>query len=214
MEPGTTIKQKKFGVQLLFHFGDDKLTRTLSDYSGENQFSVFYDAIDIDDISLLTVNKSQRFLRFLIIITIGLSFILASTKGNHLVADVCGVLIVGSFLALIIAHCLKLLTIKYTMLRIPNRTGTNTIQIIHDKNHDLILQEIKTRRIARMRKLYAGINFANDPNKEMQKFLWLRNNAIINELEYREAMEKLKAAQSLTLKQEPSITEDNKDYLN
>jgi hypothetical protein len=96
----------------------------------------------------------------------------------------------------------------------PARTPLSRIAVIHDKNHDIILQEIKTRWIVRLRKLHAAINLANDPNKEFQKFQWLKEHAVITDIEYMVAVTKIKAAQELSLGEKPKEASQNKNYLN
>jgi hypothetical protein len=97
---------------------------------------------------------------------------------------------------LFVARFMKLFAIKYTMLPMrpqPPGSGKQLIRIIDGKSHATILERIKTRWKARLKQLHGAINFSNDVNKEIAKFTWMKDHAIITEGEYSEAVGKLRA---------------------
>ncbi len=131
MENGTTIIQKKLGVKLTFLFDEDKLTRTIADYSGENQFSVFYETIDVENPSTLTVNNGRRYARLIVMLFIFLGIFFAIESVNKIVLDALILLDLFFIVLIVIGSFFKRFAIKYTVLQIPNKNGINTIRIIH-----------------------------------------------------------------------------------
>jgi hypothetical protein len=70
------------------------------------------------------------------------------------------------------------------------------IRIMEDKQHDIILGELKKYRIAHLRNLYGTINAANDPAKELLKFQWLKSNGVITEHEFNKAQLQIRNIQA------------------
>jgi hypothetical protein len=60
--------------------------------------------------------------------------------------------------------------------------------------------------------LNATVNPANDPNRELNKFKWLKDHAVISEIEYQDAIAKIKATHELRMAGNPP--QENKPYLN
>lgn len=201
MENGTTVIQKKAGVKMVFRFDEDKLVRTHADHTGENQFSVFYEAIDIENTSGITAKNTRVYRQVLVVLLVcfGACTMLSSAlKIDSYIVGFLTILFSAAIAGILIAIYFKPLSIKYTVLQIPGKTGVNTIRIIHDRNRDAILEEIKARWMGRLRKLHGAVNFNNDLNKEVQKFRWLKDHGVISDPEYREAIAKLeKVSQGL-----------------
>ena len=97
---------------------------------------------------------------------------------------------------LYVAKMLGVFAVKYTILPVsPMAPGVGgvPIRIMEAASHAAILDEIKTRWRGRLKQLHGGINFANDVEKEIAKFSWMKRHAIITEGEYREAVDMLRA---------------------
>jgi hypothetical protein len=200
-----TIIQRKLGKRLTFQFGPEKLTYTIQDYSGEKQFSVFYESIGVLDPSILKVNQTRRLffgLRILGLILIAAILYQASRNAQVPVP------LVGAFMILVLgtslANYLKLFTIKYTVLQLPAGTVHGPVRIINDKHHAKILAELQARWKARIKKLHAAVNFANDPAKETAKFTWLRDRGVLSETEYHEALARLQGHASMAEPRDPA----------
>lgn len=193
MENGTEIAQKKFGVRMAFRFEEDRLIRSHADHSGENRFSVPHSVIDVENPSTVTVNVARRYTRPIAIVAV-LAVIMMLATSHSIDARVFSILGWGLVIAFGVVNYFKLLSIKYTVLRIPSRAGTENIKIIHDGNHDRIYGEILARWRKYFKQLYDAVDHAADPNKELAKFRWLRDHAIITELEYQNAVPKIVSA--------------------
>lgn len=62
------------------------------------------------------------------------------------------------------------------------QTEQGSVFVIQDKRHDEIISELNIRRKKQLLQWYGEINFANDPQKEINKFRWLsEQNALSRE---------------------------------
>jgi len=182
------ITQSKFGRKTTFQFGDDKLAFTLSDQTGRAEWAVFYDAIDPENSSTVTVNAGQRYFPPVLILAV-LAMIAAGSFGAP--PMILGSLPLVIFIAIWALRYSKIISVGFTILPVAGRGAVNRVRIIRDKNHDRILQRIKTARIARIRRLHLAVNPAAHPADEAKKFRWLWDHGIIDEAEYRAAMGQL-----------------------
>lgn len=204
-----TITQRKFGTQLKFQFGTDRLTYTLQDYSGERQFSVPYEVIKVLEPSTLVVNNLRLMRMLLWIPVVIVVFAAVLPKGAQAVAGAMVLFAAALAIFLFIARRFKVFSIKYTLLGmapVPAGAGNQPIRIMHDVKHATILDAITARWKARLKRLYGTINLSNDLNKEIAKFSWLKEHAVITELEYHEALTELGAAGMGSKPQPPERT--------
>ncbi len=196
MAEAKTVTQRKFGTRLTFQFAADQMLYLIRDYSGERQFSVPYESINVLTPASLVVNKVQ-FYRTLLVIPIVTIFVsIAIQSSDRTASQYLNLLSLALFAILLIARFLKVFSIKYTTLQmspVPPGAGTNSILIMKDKDHATILEEIKLKWKERIRQLHGSINFLNDINKEIAKFTWLKDRAVITEEEFREAVKKLQS---------------------
>jgi len=185
------VTQRKFGARSQFQFQADRLGCAFRDHSGELQFSVPYEAIDVLDSSTLVSNN----LRLFRIISIASLFVILVLSGvTHVggfrsagMTAIIGVWVI----AIILVRFLGLLAIRYTLLPVPSAPGKR-IRIIAGRNHDAILNEIKTRWRARLRELHGSVNFGNDAEKEIARFAWLKQHAVITADEFQAVVERLR----------------------
>jgi len=211
MQNGTEIAQKKYGVRMTFRFDEDKLIRSHVDHSGENRFSVPYSAIDVENPSTLTVNVARRYTKLVAIVAV-LALIMMLATNHSVNSRVFSILGWGFVIAFGVINYFKLLSIKYTVLRISGRTATENIKIIHDNNHDLVYGEILARWRKDFKKLHGAVDHAADRKKELTKFGWLKDHSIITDLEYQDAVTKINSAREPTPNAERKDTE--KQYIN
>lgn len=188
------IAQHRFGVHLNFTFGTDQLTYSIRDFSGEREFSVGYEAIDVLNPSRLVVN-SRQFVRGLFFIPlIGIILAVALHDVNRVMATTVTLVSVFAAIGLALARSLKLFAIKYTTLHmspVPAAAGGHPIRVIKDHSHGAIIGEINARWKARLKQLYGSVNPANEVDKEIAKFSWLKERGVITEAECRDALQTL-----------------------
>jgi uncharacterized membrane protein len=204
-----TISQRKFGTRLIFQFARDQMPYTIRDYSGERQFSVPYESINVLTPASLVINKVQFYRTLLIVPLIVIGISIGIQSSDRAASQYLILLGVALFVVLLIGRQLKLFAVKFTTLQmtpVPPGAGTTSLMIIKDKTHSAILEEIKTRWRVRLKQLHGAINFSNDASKEIAKFTWLKDRAVITDEEYREAVEKLRAYAMQTARQSPERT--------
>src|SRR6185312_14046774 len=101
------------------------------------------------------------------------------------------------FALLLIARHFGLFAVGYTLLGTspgPGGGANNLIRIIKNKDHDAVVGEITARWKKRMRKLHSAINPANDPDKEIARFSWMKEAGVISEEELRSAVAQVRGA--------------------
>lgn len=190
MSEEKTMTQRKFGVWSQYRFEAKQLDYTLRDYSGELQFSVPYEAIDTAGASTLLVNN-LRLLRILAVASLLAIFVIASVIHVGRTYSAGMAIAIGVWLAtILLVRSLRLLAIRYTILPVP--AVGKRLRIIVGRNHDAILDEIRARWRVRIRELYGSINFGSDSEKELARFSWMKQHAVITEGEYQAIVEKLR----------------------
>jgi hypothetical protein len=197
MEQDRTVTQRRFGVTVSYKFNAENIDCTFKDYSGERRFSVRYEAINVLEHSTMTVNN-QAFFRKTLLFPTAMIFVswavsIASPTLSHGLGFLSVIIMVG----LLIAKHLSLFAIKYTMLQMspaPIGSGNHPIRVIFGELHDSIISEITSRWRLRMRLLHGNINLANDSERELAKFNWLKERSIITDDEYRAAEKSIRAA--------------------
>ena len=75
---------------------------------------------------------------------------------------------------------------KFDATRIPVASG-NTILIFHDDNHARILNEIYKRRRSELQRLHGEVDTLNHPQIELKKFLWLKEEGVLDDEAFDEA---------------------------
>jgi hypothetical protein len=182
------VTQRKFGRKTTIQFGEDRLGFTLSDPTGRVEGSVFYELIDPDNTSTVTVNAGQRYYPPVILVAVLAVMGVSSLGAPFAVIGCLPVLIV---ICVWVLRFSRLISVTFTMLSVSKSGAVNRIRIIKDKQHDRILERIKAARIARIRRLHLAVNPAANPAEEAKKFKWLLDRGIIDEAEYRTAMGQL-----------------------
>jgi hypothetical protein len=188
--------QARFGTKVTHRFGEYQLTYTLRDYSGEIQFSARYETITFRQPYAALV-KDKPFTRRITMIA-GAILLCLGLLGlfKWSLIPVIAWIAVFIFVAVNAINSTNLFATKCTMLKMvppPPGAGKLGIRIMQDENHAAILAELEKRWVARVRKLHGAIDFSNDTKKELAKFAWLKENFVITDDEYREAVDRLNA---------------------
>ena len=185
------ISQSRFGRRTTFQFGEDKLSFSISDQSGQATGAAFYEAIDTENCSTVTVKAGQRYFWMALFFAVFLSIGFSNSEGllkNYNAVPV--------FIFLGLAFFLRygnVVSVPFTILPVQGATTSDRIRVIQDKNLDRILERIKSGRIARLRKLHLAVNTVNNPTAEANKFRWLLDQGVIDDAEYRRAISQIEA---------------------
>ncbi|MGN6376713.1 MAG: hypothetical protein ACTHMG_14330 [Sphingomonas sp.] len=183
------VSQRRWGVTTRFTFGEERLGYRIADTSSR-EADYGWDAIDCTTRNRVTV-AAHRPVQLLSIVTYALA-IGSMLAGQFLPGISLWVtaLCLASVAALVIMRTRRLLTVTFTDLDVPG----GPIRIIADSRHDEILARIEAARRAYLRRALAEVDLDADPDRESQKFDWLRDNGIIDADEHARAMARLKAA--------------------
>ena len=173
------IRQARSGYKREFTFGSEKLTCKLRDPSGEREFSVPYEAIDVSSPSTLTLYKTPL-VGWLFLLGV-LCCIGAATAGGAGLPDLVstslfafGMLLFGVALA---NRWTGWFSAKFTVLRIsPPPPGTNAaLMIINDQKHDEVMETLRGKWKERLKTLYGRANPNADHTQESTRLAWLRD---------------------------------------
>lgn len=152
-----------------FHFDQDKLIHTRSDSHGAHRVSLPYGSIGMDP-RVVTERNGTLFTGAILLLVWGC----AQTIHAAWHGDWSGLLFLAPGPFCLLLHALSGFTVTYL------GSDDGEIAIFHDKNHDLIMAEIRERRKRQLLDWYGNINFANDPEDEIRKFHWLHSQDLIN----------------------------------
>jgi len=192
MEYGTTLTQKKLDLKLSFRFDEDKLIRTIADFSGESQISVCYEKIDLENKTILTTKSRKTYLR-----TLQANFLLMAIcfalYGSHTISSsklFYSLLSIFLFI-LYISNFQKVFSIKYSTFLIPSQPKSLGIRVLHDEKYDMIVDEICKGWKRRVRKLYYDASSELPPANQLHRLKWLLEKQVIDEQEYQDSVTKI-----------------------
>lgn len=175
------ITQKRFSNKATFAFGERELKYTIKDSSGSHTFSVEYGAIPTD---VNELEERNVWYRNVGIFWVGLGLLqigMRVAESGQLKGSVWLTLGIICFVAYGLAAT------KYSTIN----TEKGKLFIIKNKDHDRLLEELNARRRAQWRTWYAEVDLSSDPAKELGKFRWLKEHAVISESEYAQAIEQI-----------------------
>jgi hypothetical protein len=164
------ITQQRFSHTISFEFEPETLTYTRSDAYGSHSFQLPYGSVGMDP-RQTTERNGTLFNGGILLSAWGLA------QAGYALAhrDLLGVIFLVPGLACLLFHALA--KIELTSLS----SDAGEIALLHDKNYDRIMEEIRERRKKQLLDWYGNINFANDPEEEIRKFHWLHSQHLISE---------------------------------
>jgi hypothetical protein len=184
------ITQKFSYLQTSFDFGDDELTYSFTDSRRKVGTSIRYSKIS----EQILYVKAKRW-AFL--------YVPVFCAGVYLILGIYSLLVVKDVLFLYEAPILlTVFPLMFMLYRLSNKpigtfiirthSATNLpIQILDDKKHSAILNEIEKRRKEQIRQEFAQVDFNKPYYEELKKFNWLKEQEIISEQEYQQARQKI-----------------------
>lgn len=152
-----------------FQFDHDRLTHTRSDAHGAHRANLPYGSIGMDP-HVVTERNGTLFTGAILLLVWGCAQALHAAW----IGDWSGLIFLAPGPICLLLHTLGTTTVTYL------DSDDGEIAIFHDKNHDLIMMEIRERRKRQLLEWYGNINFANDPEDEIRKFHWLHSQDLIS----------------------------------
>lgn len=164
------ITQKHASHSTSFEFETDTLAYTQSDSYGSHSFKVPYGSIGMEPRFSMEKNGAL-FNGGILLLAWGLFQALHATFNG----DVLGILFLLPGPICIVLHTLSKTAITYL------NSDAGEIALLHDKHYDTVMGEIRKRRKKQLLEWHGNINFANDPEEEIQKFHWLHSQHLITD---------------------------------
>lgn len=193
------IRQSQAGYKREFVFSEGGLTCKLRDSSGEREFTVPYEAVDMSAPSTLTLNNTP-FSRRASIALVGLGIVVFIVGSYNILANIASIALYTISAALLFAVVANSktgwLSAKFTVMRIsPPPPGTNAaLMVLNDDNHDKVMAALTNGWKARLKTLYGRANPDSDHQKETDRLKWLLDRNIIDNLHYHEELARLTAS--------------------
>ncbi|WP_334022387.1 hypothetical protein [Alteromonas sp. S015] len=166
--------QKKYSTKHTFTFFDEHFNFAYKEKSGEGDIDLNYADVPNKHSIQIQQNDWLRNVGFLWI-AIGVAQIGYALYSEASLSGKGFWLLLGC-LCLAWAAFSK---IKYSVFR----TEKGNIFVINDKNHDSIIEEIKTRKNKQLLDWYGDINPNNELETEINKFKWLAEQNVISQEE-------------------------------
>lgn len=187
--------QSRFGVTLRFEFHSEELTYTSRSPGGEHRFSTCYEHIWVRNPSYLTVNNTVFARRFFGANILTVAAICAWTWIARPPAPLAAALLLIALVVFVVIRMKSPFSVYFVLLPVSlDASGTPgyRIQVIDDESGALVIAEIAQRRRNRLRLTHAFVDSANDVERELLKFGWLKENEVIDDHEYQAALAELR----------------------
>lgn len=190
-----TYRQSRLGVGAAFEFEDARLKYAFSDRTGEREFYVPYENIDVVNPAKLTVSMQNPNLALIAVALAGV-FMIAGIGEPYPIEPALRGLAIAMVAAAVVLARLKPRVLKSTLLQLtppaPGSAGL-PVRVLDDQYHEAILAEIRRRWRGRLRQLFGRINVNEDPSKQLQRLTWLRKNDVVSQDEFQQLTSELKA---------------------
>ena len=162
------ITQRSYSTTITFDFGQDALTYTRADAYGSHSFQLPYGSIGMDP-RVTTERNGALFNGAILLSAWGMA------QGVYTMArgDMLGAIFFLPGAACFLLHAA--LRTRITSLS----SDEGEIALLHDRDFDRIMTEIRERRKTQLLDWYGNRDFSNDPEEEIQKFEWLHSQRLI-----------------------------------
>ena len=188
------FRQKRGIYKTTFEFGADALDFTFSFYNNRRGGTVPYDQIPLGwKYSERKGWRAKYFSAgFILFGIVGGSAIMEEYSSRAPDAREGGMIFMAFcfFLAAVIYVADRLVRPSTGFTLIPAK---HEIRVIHDAQYQTIIDEITRRRHDLLRRKHAQVDPLNATGAESRKFRWLREEGVISEQEYTEAIARLAA---------------------
>jgi hypothetical protein len=207
MQVDYKIVQDRYGTRLIYEFGADKLFYSFRDASGERRVPISYETVDVTSPASITIDN-REFIQRMLLVPLALwvsSTVLATVNPatSRILFDIAaglGVFLLVSkfFGGFAITFCELPLTSQ------PSGAADLSLRIIRNKSYDIVLAEVSWRWKARMKEIHGAVDFSNEPDRELDKFRWLKLHEVIDEAEFIRIAEQLRTYATLRARPLPS----------
>lgn len=181
------ITQRNYSHSITFDFQPEALTYARSDSYGSHSFQLPYGSINMDP-RFTTERNGSLFTGSILLSAWGLA-----QAGHALLhGDASGLIFLVPGAACFLIHAVT----RTTITSLGSDSGE--IAIMHDRKYELVMTEIRERRKKQLLEWYGNINFANDPEEEIQKFEWLHSQHLISSDQLQRAISAIRSADGPT----------------
>jgi hypothetical protein len=188
--PELVLQQKAFRTKIDYRFFRDYVEYTIRDRNGAlSCFTVKYSALP-GRTEYGAYQPARRPVTGLQILLFALMILMISSAFPKASQWEIGLMVGGAVAALSISIALRW-RFRNAYTTIPTAKGK--LLLLRDKQHDLVLQELESRRMKELRKL-ATIDPLNSPQAELRKFEWLKEQEVITQEEFELIRQKLNVA--------------------
>jgi hypothetical protein len=190
-----TYRQSRLGIGAAFEFEDLRLKYSFSDRTGQREFYVPYESIDVANPAKLTIKMHSPDLALISVALAGV-FMIAGIGESYPIEPALRGLAIAMVAAALVLPRLKPGVLESTLLQLTPQapaSGGLPVRVLNDESHDAILAEIRRRWRNRLRQMFGRVNVNEDPGKQFQRLNWLRQNDVVSQAEFHQLASELKA---------------------
>lgn len=165
------MKQKKKSNTHVFTFFDDHFNFAYKDKSGSGDTDFSYADVPKKASIQIEQNEWLRNVGFLWCVIGVVQLGISIYQGTSIAGK--GFWLVIGLVSLAWAYFSK---VRYSVFR----TDRGNIFVIHDKQHDAIIDELNRRKMDQMLAWYGEVNAQNSLEQEIQKFKWLAEEKVMS----------------------------------
>ncbi|MFS1486245.1 hypothetical protein BCU43_000485 [Vibrio lentus] len=177
------IIQKKRSIKYTFTFMDNHLNFAYKIKSGTGDRDLDYVNFPKKSSTLIEQNEWFQSVGYVWCILGAFDILYESYLGAF--PNLWFLVLLGGML-LVWSHFSK---VKYSVFEMDSAN----ILVIQDKNHDLIINELKTRKKSQLLEWYGHVNQDNESEVEVGKFKWLLDEDVITKEEYEEKIAQIES---------------------
>jgi hypothetical protein len=193
---GSPMVQRRIGLRYRFELGADSVKYSARDYSGERTIEIPYESINLGQPAYVTMTATPLFKRLFGLTLLYLLFAAALGAFVPVVAIICAAATLPLSMTIIVGRLTGWTNIKFKLFQLqPYPPGAiGPMRMIDDANGEQVLECLKQARKAKFRRLYARANLAADPNHEIARLTWLKDNEILSEDEWQLEVDRVRTS--------------------
>lgn len=191
--------QRRIGMRHSFVLNEDGFTYLFKNYSGERKLDVLYESINVKQFGSFTLISTPLYIRsfgltLLTLLYAALSAIFSPFLSSFFILIS---LLLGGFALVLRFNPSSHIRFRVLQLQPPPPGSQGVpVRIIEDSSGDEIYAAILAARKSSLRRRYGEANLQADPEREIARLTWLKDNDVLNEQEWSVQVARVRSAQA------------------
>jgi hypothetical protein len=192
-----TIVQRRVGVRLSFAIGYDGVEYSARERLVSRTVFIPFESLNPNQLSEMRVSGSPLFIN---LFGLSLIYLLMAAAFGSISNEVAAFLIAVSAatsVSAVVGRLTGWTDLRFRLLAIlaPAPGAWGPIKIIDGRSGENVLQALRSAWTAKFKRLYGEADLTRDPDKEIARLSWLRDNQVLNEEEWKSQVARVKQTQ-------------------